>query len=171
MISMRKKKIRVAIIYGYNGRPFHGSQKAIGVPTVEEELEKAIFAAGLVSQSNFGNLNKMGWNRASRTDKGVHAAQNVIKCNLEVGEEFFGKNELKEGESKKNCLLRNEMIKELNSKIHPDLKVFGIKLVTKNFNAKNSASSRKYEYLIPLSILKNGSDKFKTDLEVLERVN
>jgi tRNA U38,U39,U40 pseudouridine synthase TruA len=52
------------------------------------------------------------------------------------------------------------MIKEINSKIHTDLKLFGIKLVTKNFNAKNSASSRKYEYLLPISILKNGSDKY-----------
>ncbi len=99
MKSIRKKKIRVGIIFGYNGRIFHGSQKAAGVITVEEQLEKAIFDAGLVSESNFGNLNKMGWNRASRTDKGVHAAQNVVKCNLEVGDEFFNKEKMSTGEN------------------------------------------------------------------------
>ncbi len=30
------KKIRVAIIFGYNGWKYHGSQKAIGVPTIED---------------------------------------------------------------------------------------------------------------------------------------
>ena len=34
------------------------------------------------------------------------------------------------------------MIREINNKLHKDIKVFSIKLVTKNFNAKNSASSR-----------------------------
>ena len=95
----------------------------------------------------------MGWNRASRTDKGVHAAQNVVKCNLEVGEEFFNKEKMATGEKQKNSLLREDMIKEINSKLHKDIKVFGLKLVTKNFNAKNSASSRYYEYLLPLKML------------------
>lgn len=51
------------------------------------------------------------------------------------------------------------MIKEINSKLCPEIKVFGIKLVTKNFNAKNSASSRYYEYLLPLSMLKTETNK------------
>lgn len=118
MKSIRKKKIRVAIIFGYNGRPFHGSQKASGVSTVEEQLEKAIFEAGLVSESNFGNLNKMGWNRASWTDKGVHAAQNAIKCNLEIGEEFFDKQKISSGANMKGALLREDLVKEINSKLH-----------------------------------------------------
>ena len=40
----------MGIIFGYNGRSFHGSQKASGVVTVEEKLEKAIFDGGLVSE-------------------------------------------------------------------------------------------------------------------------
>lgn len=67
------KKIWVAIIFGYNGRAYHGSQKATGVPTVEGDLERALFDAGFISPLNFGNLNKIGWCRGSRTDKGVHA--------------------------------------------------------------------------------------------------
>lgn len=62
---------------------------------------------------------------------------------------------IKEGTNQKGALLREEMVKEINYKLHSDLKVFGIKLVTKNFNAKNSAGSRKYEYLLPIKMLKN----------------
>jgi len=38
---------------------------------IEGELEKAIFKAGGIRDSNFGNLYKIGWARSSRTDKGV----------------------------------------------------------------------------------------------------
>lgn len=34
-------------------------------------MENAIFKAGGIRDSNFGNLHKIGWARSSRTDKGV----------------------------------------------------------------------------------------------------
>lgn len=41
---------------------------------IEGELEKAIFNAGGIKDTNFGNLYKIGWARSSRTDKGVSCA-------------------------------------------------------------------------------------------------
>lgn len=38
---------------------------------IEGELENAIYKAGGIKDSNFGDLNKIGWARSSRTDKGV----------------------------------------------------------------------------------------------------
>lgn len=38
---------------------------------VEKELESAIFKAGGIRESNLGDLEKIGWARSSRTDKGV----------------------------------------------------------------------------------------------------
>jgi tRNA U38,U39,U40 pseudouridine synthase TruA len=38
---------------------------------VETHLEEAIFKAGGMKESNFGDFKKVGWNRSSRTDKGV----------------------------------------------------------------------------------------------------
>lgn len=38
---------------------------------IEKELETAIFEAGGIRDSNFGDLDKIGWARSSRTDKGV----------------------------------------------------------------------------------------------------
>lgn len=67
------KKTRIAMIVGYNGINFHGSQKNKGVRTVEEEIEKVLFQMHLIAKHNFGDLNKIAWNRATRTDKKVHA--------------------------------------------------------------------------------------------------
>lgn len=66
-------KTRIAMIVGYNGVNFSGSQKNKGVRTVEEEIEKALFAHKLIAKHNFGDLQKIAWNRATRTDKKVHA--------------------------------------------------------------------------------------------------
>lgn len=57
--------------------------------TVEEALEKAFFDAKLIPIHNYGNLKKVNWGRASRTDKGVHASVNVVKCNLEFSNEYL----------------------------------------------------------------------------------
>lgn len=38
---------------------------------IEGELETALFKAGGIRESNYGNLQKIAWARSSRTDKGV----------------------------------------------------------------------------------------------------
>ncbi len=40
--------------------------------TVEDVLESALHAAGAISDANFGELSKVSWSRASRTDKGMY---------------------------------------------------------------------------------------------------
>lgn len=66
-------KVRVAMIVGYNGSDFAGSQKNKDVRTVEAQIEKALFKCNLISKFNYGDLKKIGWHRATRTDKSVHA--------------------------------------------------------------------------------------------------
>jgi len=61
------------MITGYNGSNFSGSQKNKDVRTVEDQIEKALFRMGSISEFNFGDLKKIGWSRATRTDKSVHA--------------------------------------------------------------------------------------------------
>lgn len=66
-----------------------------GARTIEAEVENALFSAGAISAQNFGNLAKIGWSRAARTDKGVHAAAQIVACKLciraEGGEAAGGK--------------------------------------------------------------------------------
>jgi tRNA pseudouridine(38-40) synthase len=86
-----RKKRRVALVIGYVGTQYYGLQKSEGAPdgtpaveTIESTLERALFEAGYVKESNFGDLDKIGWARCSRTDKGVHAARNVVSAKLEL---------------------------------------------------------------------------------------
>ena len=66
-------KTRIALITGYNGSEFCGSQKNPDVRTVEAEIEKALYKLDAIADYNYGDLKKIAFNRASRTDKRVHA--------------------------------------------------------------------------------------------------
>ena len=45
-------------------------QRAKDLPTIEEDVEEAIYKAGGIRESNHKHLDKLGWSCASRTDKG-----------------------------------------------------------------------------------------------------
>lgn len=77
------------MIIGYNGINFSGSQKNINVRTVEGEVETCLFKMNLISKFNYGDLGKIAWSRATRTDKRVHALQNCFTCKIQYDE---GKN-------------------------------------------------------------------------------
>ena len=61
-------KRKVALIIGYVGTDFRGLQydKNPEIRTVEGVLEKALYDAGAIAKSNFGDLSKIGWGRTSR---------------------------------------------------------------------------------------------------------
>jgi len=65
--------MRLSIIAGYNGVNFFGSQKNKNIRSVEGEMEKTFYEMGMIAHFNFGDLKKIGWGRATRTDKRVHA--------------------------------------------------------------------------------------------------
>lgn len=72
-VGTKIPKRKVALLLGYQGAKYYGLQRQPGdcVPTIESELERALAAAGLVSEANQGDLSKIGWTRAARTDKAV----------------------------------------------------------------------------------------------------
>ncbi|THF96749.1 hypothetical protein TEA_029817 [Camellia sinensis var. sinensis] len=72
---LRKKKVVMRV--GYVGTDYRA---------IEEELENALFKAGGIRDSNFGDLNKIGWARSSRTDKGVHSLATMISLKMEIPE-------------------------------------------------------------------------------------
>ena len=49
-----------------------------GTATIEGALEEAIVKAGGISPVNAGTFHKVGWGRCARTDRGVHAAGQII---------------------------------------------------------------------------------------------
>ncbi|GFZ01722.1 pseudouridine synthase family protein [Actinidia rufa] len=83
----RKKKVVMRV--GYVGTDYRGLQMQRdehSLSTIEEELENAIFKAGGIRDSNFGDLHKIGWARSSRTDKGVHSLATTISLKMEIPE-------------------------------------------------------------------------------------
>lgn len=82
-------KIKVALFFGYTGTGYHGIQKMVGYPTIEGVLEEAMYKAGMISERNYGQLKKIGWARASRTDKGVHAAFNAVSLKLQLKSKYL----------------------------------------------------------------------------------
>jgi tRNA pseudouridine(38-40) synthase len=59
-----------------------------GVRTVESELEEALYRLGVIADYNYGDLKKIGFSRATRTDKKVHALQNVFSCKAHLRKNF-----------------------------------------------------------------------------------
>lgn len=74
--------------YRYVGTKYHGLQhnyeNTVFVPTIEYELEKALYSAGFIRESNYQQFHKIAWGRSSRTDKGVHAQKLIISVKLEI---------------------------------------------------------------------------------------
>ena len=128
-------KRKVVLLVAYNGAKFHGLQKNPDVETVEETLENAIYKAGGIRDDNFGVLQKISWSRAGRTDKGVHALGQII--------------------SLKMILAHESMVDAINAQLNrPDVRVLGIERANNNFCAHTSCTSREYEYLLPVSVLR-----------------
>lgn len=64
-------KKKVALVFGYVGKNYHGLQMIDpSINTIEREIESALFSLGCILPTNKQNLDKIGWSRSSRTDKG-----------------------------------------------------------------------------------------------------
>lgn len=98
----------------------------------------------MIAEFNYGDLKKIGWNRATRTDKKVHALQNVFSCkaHLERGTDF------------------EEFREKLNKEIPEDVRVFTVMEVSSRFNAKTTTSHREYSYYLPTFMLKSINEHY-----------
>ncbi len=97
--------------------------------TIEGDLFDAFVSAGAISRANADDPKKSGLVRCARTDKGVHAAGNVISLKLIVEDD--------------------DIVARINSKLSPQIRVWGIQRTTGSFSCYQACDSRWYEYLIP----------------------
>ncbi|OAG32638.1 tRNA pseudouridine38-40 synthase [Nematocida sp. ERTm5] len=136
-------KKRVALIIGYNGIGYKGSQINKEEKTIEKTVCDEIHALHYISERNAEDYSKVALQRSSRTDKGVHAAMLVLSLRIEIAEG-------------RSC-------KDLENKLKESLPAHGIVLhrlieTTKNFDAKHRCESRVYEYFVPQSAYVTESD-------------
>lgn len=121
-------KRKVALIISYNGTGYCGLQVQPDVSTIEGTIFKAMHTAGGVSDENFSDVSKIGWSRCARTDKGVHAAANVISLKL---------------------VMKDNIVELINQQLPAPIRIMHLIRVAKKFNPKSAATSRAYLYLCP----------------------
>ena len=135
--------MRYKITLSYNGKNYHGWQLQPNAVTVQEVLDKALTT--LLKE----NISTLG---AGRTDTGVHAAFFAahFDCTKEISDTDY-------------------LVYKLNRFLPSDIAVFGVEKVTEDFNARFSAKSRTYKYLIHLRkdvFLNESSWFFPQDLDI-----
>ncbi|KAL3929583.1 MAG: hypothetical protein SGPRY_001899 [Prymnesium sp.] len=154
-------------------------------PTVSDVVRRALVQAGMILPTNLTPLTRTKWTLASRTDKGVHAACAAASLMLETEEgevvEWEGEEvgEGDEGELRgqeggpeaegggaeigkgvkegQGWYLSEAAISRINQGLPAEIRVFSASRVRKRFSAREQASSRTYEYMLPLSSI-NGMD-------------
>lgn len=109
---------------------------------MEDVLQEALDAAGCILPSNLGNLQKIGWSRSSRTDKGVHALANVVAMKLECNPESF-----------KTDPEGSQLASDINQHLPAEVQVLSVQRVNSGFNARSYCNTRTYHYYLPASIL------------------
>ncbi|ORY94725.1 pseudouridine synthase [Syncephalastrum racemosum] len=124
------------MLIGFNGTGYQGMQFNPDARTIEETLFGALCKTGAVSQDNASDLKKVQFLRAARTDKGVHAAGNLVSLKMLVPGTV------------------QDMITSINAQLPPTIRVWDAIRVQNSFNAKRSCSSRKYEYLLPTYVFR-----------------
>lgn len=127
----RKPKKKVAVMIGYSGTGYKGMQLSPGLPTIEGDLFEAFVRAGAISKVNADDPKKSSLVRCARTDKGVHAAGNMISLKLIVEEP--------------------DIVERINKELSPQIRVWGITRTIGSFSCYQACDSRWYEYLIPSS--------------------
>ncbi|PWY70463.1 tRNA pseudouridine synthase [Aspergillus heteromorphus CBS 117.55] len=127
--EQRRPKKKVAVLLGYSGTGYKGMQLSETEKTIEGELFAAFVAAGAISKANATDPKKSSLVRCARTDKGVHAAGNIVSLKLIVEDE--------------------DIIQKINEKLSPQIRVWDILVANKSFSSYQLCDSRIYEYLIP----------------------
>uniref|UniRef100_A0A7S0ZG47 Pseudouridine synthase I TruA alpha/beta domain-containing protein n=1 Tax=Timspurckia oligopyrenoides TaxID=708627 RepID=A0A7S0ZG47_9RHOD len=135
-------KKKVAILLGYVGKNYSGWQKNPNIESVEEALEESLHAAGLISDVNVGSLSKSSWTSCARTDKGVSAASQVVGMKIQWPRDL-----------EFDCKVVRDQLAQC---VPEDMIIYGVKKVVGSFNARTACFARTYEYLLPVSCLKDG---------------
>ena len=178
-------KRKYALCFGYLGSSYYGLQANPGAASVEQQLERALFLAGSIQESNFGFLQKLTWSRAARTDRGVHAVAQCCAMKLAIpltGQEVI--TAYKDGEAQapvsasslaahislpaSDIALTSEaaevqrqrlaFIDRVNHFLPDDIRLHTMSKVTKNFNAKTMCERRRYHYLLPTYMLRKRTE-------------
>ncbi|XP_059485326.1 pseudouridylate synthase 1 homolog [Neocloeon triangulifer] len=146
----RRKK--VALLMGYSGEGFHGMQRNMDMRTIEGEFFKALHKADLAREEECNEPWKIKFQRASRTDKNVSAAKQVVSLSL--------------------CTDPGEVLAQLNTHLPPEIRIFGLRRATNTFDSQKNCDARTYSYTFPsfaLSPVGCEDESFRVTPEMLDK--
>ncbi|XP_043261982.1 tRNA pseudouridine synthase A [Colletes gigas] len=121
------KRKNFVIMMGYNGRNYFGMQRNPNTKTIEEDLFVALLKSNLIAKEQYDDIREIKFQRAARTDRGVSAVRQIVSLRLP----------------------NHANKEEINKYLPNEIRVFGIRRVTKGFNSKNQCDARTYRYVIP----------------------
>lgn len=136
-------KRKICMLLGYLGDGYCGFQINPGVKTLQAEVELALYQIGAMDCRNFGKPSKYSWSTSGRTDKGVHAAAQVVSLKAE-----FPKNDLEEDNTAATSVM-DDFRNRLNKALPVDIRVLDVNRATSRFHAKTSRSYVRYRYMVP----------------------
>ncbi|KAH7037871.1 pseudouridine synthase [Microdochium trichocladiopsis] len=125
----RRPKRKVAVLIGYAGTGYHGLQINHKEKTIEGDIFAAFVAAKAIAKTNADDPRKSSFVRCARTDKGVHAAGNMVSLKLIIEDP--------------------DVVQKINDNLPPQIRVWGITRTNNAFSSYQSCDSRWYEYLMP----------------------
>ena len=132
----------------YDGSLYYGFQRLNELPTIQKELEKAV---------SIINKKESVVKGASRTDKGVHAYEQVIHFDLDYEVPV------------------DRLTCAINAILPRDIRVLDIKKVSDDFHARRSALGKKYVYKINFGEYNVFLDRYylqypyKLDIEMMKK--
>lgn len=152
--NMQKvRRNKAAILLCYSGQGYFGMQmQNNGTRTIENDLMKAFYDAGVVDKEGFEKPKSMKFQRAARTDKNVSAARNII-----------------------SMMVPKTFDVDVVNKLLPDqIRVMDFRRVTKGFDAKIACCARTYLYMIPTfaftPLEESVTESYRISPEVLENL-
>ena len=138
--------MRYRIDFSYDGTNFNGYQLQPNLRTVQNELEKAV---SYLNRQTYTQVQSSG-----RTDKGVHALNQVAHFDLDIEIPLY---KIKRG---------------LNSNLPADIHVINVKSVSNNFHARFSVKKKEYIYRINIGeynpMMRNYVYQYNKRLDVVE---
>ncbi|KYR00240.1 hypothetical protein DLAC_03399 [Tieghemostelium lacteum] len=138
------KKSKLALYFAYIGTGYSGLEylPSLKFQGLENVLEKAMFIAGHILPTNLGDLNRIKWERSSRTDKGVHSLCTVISAHVLLDDYKFSKDN--------NAI---QFVSEINKHLPENLRLLSAYKIPRSFSARRNCNERTYHYLIPQKYL------------------
>ncbi|XP_078049746.1 pseudouridine synthase 1 isoform X2 [Augochlora pura] len=143
--KIKQKTSNFVIMMGYLGRDYYGMQRNRGLKTIEEDLMLALLKSNLINQTQYDDIRELRFQRAARTDKSVSAVRQIVSLKLP----------------------RDAKKEVINEHLPKEIRVFGLRRVTKGFNSKNQCNARTYRYVIPtFSLVPEDPNSLNTEDEI-----